>query len=66
MMRVGTSYFKTLYAAYEYYDSQCIDIEEVDRKIDQGEIHIGKPEVPDGAKLLLDRSEGRYIIEYKD
>ena len=67
-MRVGTAYFRSLYDAYKYYSSyeypSCKKA--VDYKIDQGEIHIGKPDVPEGAKLLLDRNEGRYIIEYKD
>ena len=65
-MQVGTAYFIDVYAAINYYAPYGFCSEDVLYKLDQEEIHLGKPDVPEGAKLLLDRSGGRYIIEYND
>lgn len=35
----------------------------VQHKLESGEIHIGKPELKPGEKLLLNHEEGRYSIQ---
>lgn len=42
-MITGTSWFPTLYAAISYYKEYGDDRQEIDRKIEAGEIHIGNP-----------------------
>lgn len=58
----GTHYFVSRAAAVKYYKSQESDAVEVDRKIKDGEIAIGRPEVPPGCRLLTDE-DGRLHIE---
>lgn len=60
--RYGTSHFVSRAAAINYYDAYGNDVEEVDRKLVDGEIHIGRPTAPDGCTVYLDNIEGRYII----
>ena len=60
-MTYGTCYFVTLGAAIRYYRMQGEDENAVGRKLDEGLIHIGKPTVPPGAKLMV--MGGRYVIE---
>lgn len=63
-MIYGTSYFSTLSSAYAYYTAHALGYTrtDVDYKIQQGEIHIGAPEVKPGEKLLID-PQGRYFID---
>lgn len=53
--RVGTSYFPSRIAAIRYYKPYgCDDTgETVDRKLAEGEIHIGKPTLLPGQRLTL-------------
>lgn len=60
-MTFGTSHFDTLASAIRYYSNQGYSPEDVARKIDDGEIHIGKPEILSTEKLSVN-SEGRYMI----
>lgn len=69
-MRTGTSHFVSFTKACDYYRDQGNDeltpaeLERLVRgKIDDGEISIGKPDVPVGAKLILIDDGTRYGIE---
>ena len=63
--RYGTHYFVSRAAAVKYYKSQESDAAEVSRKIKDGEIAIGRPELPTGCRLLTDE-DGRLHIEEWD
>ena len=70
MTITGTSYFVNFTKACDYYRDQGNDeltpaeLERLVRdKIDEGEIHLGKPDVPVGSKLLLLDNGTRYGIE---
>lgn len=58
MIIIGTAHFETVHAANRYYGKR-----EAQRKINEGEIYIGKPELKQGEKLLIDKKERRYKIE---
>lgn len=60
--RIGTSHFRSLMSANRYYAKQHVGLLNVKRKVDAGEIHIGKPEVPANHRCYLD-SDGRYWLE---
>ena len=67
-MIYGTSHFRSIFDARNYYKGYGYgDYQEtrkaVQYKLDNGEIHIGKPELKEGQKLLLNAKEGRYFIE---
>jgi hypothetical protein len=61
-MRIGTSYFIDRQSAIKYYKEYHYQNTEeaVDRKLKDGEIHIGKPEIQDTEYLKVNE-EGRYI-----
>ena len=65
MTRTGTNHFVNRSAAIQYYKAYegKYAEEAVARKIDGGEIQIGEPALKAGQKLLIDKEEGRYIIE---
>jgi|ERR1700722_699649 len=58
--RIGTSNFVSIDAALRYYFKQGCDQEDVENKLDTGEITIGKPA---GHGRIFADSDGRYIIE---
>jgi hypothetical protein len=58
----GTHYFVSKAAAVKYYEIYGSDAAEVERMIRDGEIAIGRPEVPNGCRLLKDE-DGRFHIE---
>lgn len=69
-MIIGTANFVNFTKACDYYRDQGNDeltpaeLERLVRgKIDEGEIEIGKPDVPVGGKLLLIDDNCRYGIE---
>ena len=68
MVTVGTSYFKDIASAQRYYAEY--DYEDVAstvaRKIAEGEIHIGKPDVRVGETLSLIDNGTRYAITSKE
>ena len=66
--RIGTPYFESYGAALRYYKSYHYgdNKKAVDYKIEQKEIYIGKPAVKPGEKLLIDKQERRYIIEFTE
>ena len=63
----GTNCFVTKTHAKAYYaDYGCSSLD-VEYKISTGEISIGCPvNVPTNARVYIDQSEGRYMIETKD
>jgi len=66
MITTGTSYFKDLYAAFRYYTPYGYDDRDVMCKIQNGEIHIGKPEIKPGDTLSLIDNKTRYAITRKE
>lgn len=69
-MRIGTSYFVNFTKACDYYreqghdDLSPADLERLVRAmIDDGEINLGKPDVPVGGRLVLIDNGTRYAIE---
>lgn len=69
-MRTGTAHFVNFTKACDYYREQGNDeltpaeLERLVRdKIKEGEIYLGKPDVPVGARLLLIDGGARYAIE---
>lgn len=66
MTTIGTSYFVSFDAAVKYYrDYEEFPASAVATKLEEGDIHIGKPPIKPGEKLSLN-SEGRYVITTKD
>jgi hypothetical protein len=63
MIITGTSYFPTKSDAIKYYVPVCDEDVRltVEHKIAQGEIHIGKPPIEPGEKLII--KDNRYHIE---
>lgn len=59
----GTCHFCSFAAANIYYSN--LHSSEVQKKINAGEIVIGKPTVKPGEKLYLNKEEGRYFIGAK-
>ncbi len=58
----GTSHFTSLSAAVRYYKDYGYDKADVQRKIREGEIHIGKPTVKVGERLGTTDGGKRYTI----
>lgn len=69
-MTIGTSHFISLGAAQRYYAPYEGGIEDAvhaaNRKLDAGEIHIGKPSLKVGETLSVVPGEGRYQITVED
>lgn len=67
-IRVGTAHFVGFDAALRYYRKQEQDLTRrqlsslLFKKLDEGLIHLGPPEVPPGQKLGTDE-DGRYYLE---
>ena len=55
--QIGTHHFINLKAVKSYYGKAEALI-----KLAEGGVCIGKPELKEGQKLFIDRSEGRYFI----
>lgn len=68
-MIIGTPNFVNFTKACDYYREQSNEetpaaLERlIRRKIDEGDIELGKPDVPVGARLLLIDNGTRYAIE---
>lgn len=60
-MRTGTSYFESFRAAVSYYKDYGFSRAQVQDKLQNREIYIGKPEVQKGERLALNE-ERRYVI----
>ena len=59
----GTSHFVSVDRAMRYYNTYSPGFGQysVNRKLAEGEIHIGPPEVKEGQSLSIN-AEGRYVI----
>lgn len=67
MTITGTNCFVTKTHAKTYYAEYGISSLDVEHKIITDEISIGCPvNVPIDARVYIDQSEGRYMIETKD
>lgn len=62
MTITGTSHFVSMTAAIRYYDQYGCSVNEVETKLADGEIHIGKPDLKPGQTLSVIPNEGRYQI----
>ena len=62
MIRWGTPNFVSLEAAVKYYATYGEDREDVEYKIENKIIFIGKPELRKGDTLVIDE-DGRYHLE---
>ena len=51
-MATGTSHFASKRAAIRYYQPYGFDAPEIDRKIAENEINIGKPALKPGQRLV--------------
>ena len=65
MTRWGTSHFVSYRAARSYYQDQCVWLGAFKRKLASGEIHIGKPSLKSGERLVVIDDGRRYAIEEK-
>lgn len=69
MTRWGTSYFVSKLAACSYYQTAMPAanynevLDGVNDKLNAGEIHIGKPELREGQRLVVIDEGTRYAIE---
>ena len=67
--RIGTEYFVNLNAAIRYstpYQSHLQPAElrrEINKKINEGAIKLGRPPTKDGHIIVLNNAEGRYFYE---
>lgn len=52
MTTIGTNYFPSLSHALAYYRPQGFNGADVKRKLDEKEIHVGKPPLKDGDTLF--------------
>jgi hypothetical protein len=59
----GTSHFPTQKQAERYYRVYGFDAGDVQRKLDEGEIHLGAPPVLEGEELVLLDNQTRYGIQ---
>lgn len=66
-MRIGTSYFVSFDKACDYYrtyeETSSAAVASVVSKIAEGSIHIGKPALKPGERLLVIDNGTRYAIE---
>jgi hypothetical protein len=62
-MVIGTSHFVSVRAAERYYSHYGLDSRDVFDKIRFYEIHIGKPNLQPGQRLvIIDREPGRSSV----
>ena len=62
-MTTGTSHFESMFAAMDYYSGYGFCRADVERKVADGEINIGLPDLKPGDRVTV--REGRYFIESK-
>jgi len=68
MIRIGTSHFVSVRAATRYYAAYGHGSSEVMEKLIAGEIHVGRPKLIPGQRLVVvdnetgRRWDGRYAI----
>ena len=59
----GTSNFVSFQRAVIYYSIYGVPLEQVEKKLQAGEIAIGVPQVTPKQRVILHPTEGRYFIE---
>ena len=59
----GTSHFISFQKAVIYYSTYGYPLEQVEKKLQAGEITIGVPQVTPKQRVILHPTEGRYLIE---
>ena len=59
----GTSHFVSFHRAVIYYSAYGVPLEQVQKKLQDGEITIGVPQVTPKQRVILHPTEGRYLIE---
>ena len=59
----GTSHFVSFKRAVIYYSAYGVPLEQVQQKLQDGEITIGVPQVTPKQRVILHPTEGRYLIE---
>jgi hypothetical protein len=62
-MQHGTSHFVSKRSARRYYAYENATMADIDRKLADGEIHIGRPPLQPGQHLVLIDQFTRYAIE---
>lgn len=66
-MRTGTSHFVSYPRAVKYYSVYESDpVAAVNRRLHAGEIHIGRPPIKPGQRLVMIDNGLRYAIEEED
>lgn len=65
-MQIGTSYFVSKSAALRYYAYEGATESSIERKLAEGLIHIGKPPLKPGERLLVIDDGTRYAIDDSD
>jgi hypothetical protein len=63
--RYGTNHFATWGSAFRYYAKLRFTDKDVIRKVDDGEIAIGRPKHKPEETAVIDE-DGRYYIKQKD
>lgn len=61
-MTIGTNYFVSRSAAISFYYAYGYDSIEVDRRIKEGDIHIGEPPTKPGETIIRVDGGKRYAI----
>lgn len=59
----GTSHFVSFQKAVIYYSTYGVPLEQVQQKLQDGEITIGVPKITPKQRVILHPIEGRYLIE---
>jgi hypothetical protein len=62
-MKLGTSHFVSKQTAIRYYAYEGATAADIDRKLSEGLIHIGKPDLKPGQRLTVIDDGTRYAIE---
>lgn len=61
-MTTGTSHFESFAAALAYYENYGCRWADVQRKVNDKEIHLGPPKLKEGQRLTIHATERRYFI----
>jgi hypothetical protein len=66
MLKIGTAHFISRAAANRYYRDYGYSPRDVERKLAEGEIHIGRPVPKAGQSVGVIPDEGRYYLLWED
>jgi len=62
-IKTGTNHFLSFVHAVSYYRPLGFDSSDVHKKLENGEIKLGKPEEKPGRTISLNEKEGRFFIQ---